>query len=106
MTPTGYNFCLHDKPQVRTQEESEDQVNKLSHYPDYSTIPHLPNLQDMVSERGENSITGIAGGSISGKISDQDTLNDSHQSGTITEIRPTREVVLNASRLKVESEIA
>ena len=41
----------NDKPQVRTQEESEDQVNKLSHYPDYSTIPHLPNLQDCIAKR-------------------------------------------------------
>ena len=95
---------LKNKPrvicQVRTQESEAEQVNKLSHYPDYSTIPHLPNLQDMVSERGENSITGIAGGT------DQDTLNDSHQSGAIAAIRPPGEVVLNASRLKVESEIA
>ena len=80
-------------------------MNKLRHYPDYSTIPHLPNLQDMVSERGENSIVG-APDSVSGKISDLDTLNDSHQSGTLHAALPPGEVVLNASRLKVESEIA
>ena len=95
---------------MRTQQEAGDleNINKLgSHYPDYSTVPHLPNLQDMVgSEKGS---VVVAGSVVSaGKLTDVDTLlNESQRSQELIAVPPaTGEVVLNASRLKVESETA
>ena len=66
-------------------------------YPDYSTIPHLPNLQELASTEG-----GVAlAGEEKTRLSDQTTKTVEHSTTAIEE-----GVVLNASHLQVESEIA
>lgn len=64
------------------------------HYPDYSTIPHLPNLQEMASSGGGRNGTE--------EISLNERSVKTIESGNAV----SEEVVLNASRLQVESETA
>ena len=70
---------------AQVSSNNEEGVNKLRHYPDYSTIPHLPNLKDLATQDSESK-------------KDMETLNES--------LKGNAEVVLNASKLQVESEIA
>ena len=73
----------------------EDNANEKKHYPDYSTIPHFPNLQEMAkaSDGGRNGPEEIS-------LTERNVKTI--ESGNAV----TEEVVLNASRLQVESETA
>ena len=63
------------------------------HYPDYSTIPHFPNLQ-------EQATGGERNGSEEIRLTERN-MNTIDSGNAVSE-----EVVLNASRLQVESERA
>ena len=74
----------------------EDASNDVQarHYPDYSTIPHFPNLKELAASSDDRNGTE----EISLKERNVTTVDSGN---AITE-----EVVLNASRLQVESETA
>jgi hypothetical protein len=64
------------------------------HYPDYSTIPHFPNLQELSNSGGDRNGT------------EEIRLNERNINTIDSGNAVTDEVVLNASRLQVESETA
>ena len=64
------------------------------HYPDYSTIPHFPNLQELATSGSDRNGT------------EEIRLNERNINTIDSGNAVTDEVVLNASRLQVESETA
>ena len=71
-----------------------DENSTGKHYPDYNTIPHLPNLQELAAAGGgRNGIEEIS-------------LNDQNVKTIDGNKVVSEEIVLNASRLQVESETA
>ena len=64
------------------------------HYPDYSTIPHFPNLQELQTSGSDRN------GAEEIRLSERN-INTIDSGNSVTD-----EVVLNASRLQVESETA
>ena len=64
------------------------------HYPDYSTIPQFPKLQELATTGGERN------GSEEIRLTERN-INTIDSGNAVSE-----EVVLNASRLQVESETA
>ena len=73
----------------------DDNAKDARHYPDYNTIPHLPNLPEL-ARAGSGGRNGI----------EEISLNDRNVKTIDGNNAVNEEVVLNASRLQVESETA
>ena len=84
---TSNNGVLDDNSNGRGEAQAR-------HYPDYSTIPHFPNLQELATTGGDR------------KGSEEIRLNERNMNTMDSGNAISEEVVLNASRLQVESETA
>ena len=82
---------INDTFEDNTNEKGDVHVR---HYPDYSTIPHFPNLQEMATSGGGKTVT------------EEISLNERNVKTIDSGNAVSEEVVLNASRLQVESETA
>ena len=79
---------------AKENDDIFDENSTRKHYPDYNTIPHLPNLQELAAAGGgRNGIEEIS-------------LNDQSVKTIDGNKAVSEEIVLNASRLQVESETA
>ena len=84
---TGNNEVFDDN----LNERGEGQTR---HYPDYSTIPHFPKLQELAASGSDRNGT------------EEIRLNERNINTIGSGNAVADEVVLNASRLQVESETA